>query len=313
MNIGLIDMDKKPRGKLFPNLALMKISAYHKSLGNSVEWYDPLNTNEKDIIYISKIFTYKEDYAYPLYANRVIRGGTGYYINRTLPKVIDRQYPDYSLYPEVDYAIGFLTRGCINKCSFCVVPKKEGAIRPYGSWERIKRPDSNEIVFMDNNVLASEYGIRQMRSMIGKDLVIDFNQGMDCMLVNDRIAKIISKLHWKRQIRFSCDKEYQMPYLEKSVNLLAKNGVKPYRIFVYVLGTTMESTIKRVEFLRQLGVDPFVQPLRDLKTNAEPPKEMKRYANYVNKKSNFKACDWKDYGNMAPTEDPNQISFMEEL
>lgn len=314
MNIGLIDMDKKPRGKLFPNLALMKISAYHKSLGNSVEWYDALSNNKKDIIYISKIFTYKEDYAYPLYANKVIRGGTGYYINRTLPKVIDRQYPDYSLYPEVDYAIGFLTRGCINKCSFCVVPKKEGAIRPYSSWDRIKRPDSNEIVFMDNNVLASEYGIRQMQSMIGKDLVIDFNQGMDCMLVNDRIAEIISRLHWKRQIRFSCDKEYQMPYLEKAINLLAKYGVKPYRIFVYVLGTTMESTIKRVEFLRQLGVDPFVQPLRDLKTNAEPQKEMKRYANYVNKKAEFNSYKWEDCGKHKGTKtDPKQLNFMEEI
>jgi len=167
---------------------------------------------------------------------------------------------------------------------------------------------------MDNNVLASEYGIRQMQSMIGKGLVIDFNQGMDCMLVNDRIAKIISKLHWKRQIRFSCDKEYQMPFLENAINLLAKYGVKPYRVFVYVLGTTMESTIKRVEFLRQLGVDPFVQPLRDLKTNAEPQKEMKRYANYVNKKAEFNSYKWEDCGKHKGTKtDPKQLNFMEEI
>lgn len=295
LKIGLIDMDKKQKGKVFPNLALMKISAYHKNLGNSVEWYNPFSNEKKDIIYISKIFTYKADYGYPLNADKIIRGGTGYYINRTLPKAIDSQYPDYSLYPEVDYAIGFLTRGCINKCSFCVVPKKEGSIRPYNSWERIKRPDSKKIVFMDNNILASEYGIRQMQNMVGKDIRIDFNQGMDCMLMNERIAKIMAELKWIDYIRFSCDKEYQIPYLEKSINMLAKNGVKPYRIFIYVLGTTMESTIKRVEFLRQFGVNPFVQPLRDLKTNKEPNRQIKVYANYVNKKSNFKACKWEDY------------------
>lgn len=295
MRIGLIDMDRKQQGKEFPNLALMKISSYHKALGNSVEWYDAFSNERKDTIYISKIFTYKADYGYTLNADKIIRGGTGYYINRVLPKAIDSQYPDYTLYPDVDYAIGFLTRGCINKCAFCVVPKKEGQIRPYNSWERIKRPDSKDIVFMDNNVLASEYGIRQMMSMVGKDIKIDFNQGMDCMLVNERVAKIISDLNWSRYIRFSCDKEYQIPYLEKTFDLLAKNGVKPYRIFVYVLGTTMESTIKRVEFLRECGVNPFVQPLRYIGHNNEPKREIKVYSNYVNKKSNFKSCKWEDY------------------
>lgn len=297
--IGLIDLGKKQKGKEFPNLALMKISAFHKSIGEDVKWYEPMdwqNDQKYSKVYVSKVFSFCDDYNYIINAEKVIFGGTGYYINRTLPKAIENCLPDYSIYPNVKHAIGFLTRGCINNCSFCVVPKKEGKMKICDSWQRIKRADSNEIVFMDNNVLASEYGIRQMQSMIGQDLKVDFNQGLDCMLVNERIADILASLKWISSIRFSLDKEYQMTYLEKSIKLLEGKGVKPYRIFVYVLGTTMESTYKRVEFLRNLGADPFVQPIIDLKSGTRnKDKELCTYANYVNKKAEFKSCSWKVY------------------
>ena len=300
MNIGLIDVDGKTNGDPFPNYALMKISAYYKSNGNNVEWYDQLKMEEVnaipyDIVYMSKIFNFSLDYQFNIKARQIVKGGTGYDISSKLPDEIENCKPDYSIYPNCDYAIGFLTRGCINKCSFCVVPKKEGNIRPYLTWQEIKRPDSKKIVFMDNTVLASEYAIEQMRSMIGKDIEIDFNQGMDVMLMTDEIAEIISKLKWIGQIRFSCDKEYQMPHIKKAVKMLSKYRVKPYKIFVYVLGTTIESTQYRVEFLRKLKVVPFVQPLRDIHKNIEPDKEISVYANYVNKKSEFKSCKWEDY------------------
>lgn len=300
MNIGLIDVDGKNNGNPFPNYALMKISSYHKAIGDSVEWYDQLKMEEEnaipyDIVYMSKIFNFSLDYQFNIKANNIIQGGTGYNIISKLPYEIENCKPDYSIYPKCDYAIGFLTRGCINKCSFCVVPKKEGDIRPYLTWQEIKRLDSSKIVFMDNNVLACEYGVEQMRSMIGQNIKIDFNQGMDVMLMTYEIAEIISKLKWIGPIRFSCDKEYQMSYIEKAVNMLAKYGVKPYRIFVYVLGTTMKSTQYRVEFLRKLKVVPFVQPLRDINENKTPDKEICVYANYVNKKSNFNSCKWENY------------------
>jgi hypothetical protein len=300
MRIGLIDVDGKSNGKPFPNYALMKISTYHKTIGDSVEWYDQLKMEEEnaipyDVVYMSKIFNFTPDYPLNIKARKIVMGGTGYNIKSMLPEQIENCKPDYSIYPNCDYAIGFLTRGCINKCSFCVVPKKEGDIRPYLTWQEIKRPDSSKIVFMDNNVLACEYGIEQMRLMIGQDIKVDFNQGMDVMLMTDEIAEIISKLKWIGQIRFSCDKEYQMPYIEKAVQMLNKYGVKPYRIFVYVLGTTMKSTQYRVEFLRKLKVVPFVQPLRDINENKTPDKEICVYANYVNKKSIFKSCKWENY------------------
>ena len=296
MKIGLLDLGRKKQGKIFPNFALMKISAYHKSIGNHVEWYNQCEAEieQYDVVYVSKIFSFVPDYSYFIKAKKVIYGGTGYYLNRVLPKAIKNCLPDYSIYPEVDYAIGFLTRGCVNNCYFCCVPKKEGELRPYDSWQRIKRPDSKEIIFMDNNVLASEYGIRQMQSMVGQDIRIDFNQGMDCIRVDERTAKIMAGLNWLRFIRFSCDKEYQMPYIEKAVNLLERHGNRA-EIFVYVLGTTMESTEKRVEFLRELQVKPFVQPYREIGSNKPVDKEIQAYARYVNMTAVFKTVSWHEY------------------
>ena len=118
MNIGLLAVDSR-----YPNLALMKISSYHKAQGDRVEWYNPLNRYDK--VYLAKVFTFTPDYAYFLNADEAERGGTGYDIGKVLPPEIDRAVPDYSLY-EIDkrVAYGFLTRGCPNRCKWCVVPQK---------------------------------------------------------------------------------------------------------------------------------------------------------------------------------------------
>lgn len=124
MNIGLIDVD----GHNFPNLALMKISAYHKAKGDTVEWCLPLA--HYDIVYQSKVFdeTYTKDIDWTPIADTIIKGGTGYGLDNTLPYEIEHMYPDYSIYPELtkDTAYGFLTRGCPRACDFCIVASKEG-------------------------------------------------------------------------------------------------------------------------------------------------------------------------------------------
>ena len=113
----------------------------------------------------------------------IVRGGTGYKNYGSLPDEIERTSPDYSIYPEIDYAIGFLARGCIRGCSWCIVPKKEGWIRPAATWEEIKRPDSRKIIFMDNNVLACGHGLQQIEAMGGQRVWVDFNQGLDARLI----------------------------------------------------------------------------------------------------------------------------------
>ena len=168
MRIGLIDVDGHSG---FPNLALMKLSAWHKANGDSVEWYEPLFAVEPfDKVHMSKVFTFTPDYPYPVNANEISRGGTGYKLyDVNLPNEIESIFPDYSIYPKFHFATGFLTRGCIRNCPWCIVPKKEGKLHAVNTWQNIKRPDSRDIVFLDNNVLASDHGITQIEDMIGKD------------------------------------------------------------------------------------------------------------------------------------------------
>lgn len=220
----------------------------------------------------------------------------GYGNYDSLPDEIDNVFPDYSIYPDVDYAIGFLTRGCIRKCPWCVVPKKEGMIHPYRTWREIKRPDSRNIVFMDNNVLACPHGIEQMRDMVGQPVRVDFNQGLDARLVTDEIAGILAGLKWIRQIRTACDTDANMDAIGTMVERLKAHGVKPYKVFVYVLVQDIQSAERRVQFLRELGCDPFAQPYRDFTTNAEPARELKDFARWVNDKAIFKTVkSFKEY------------------
>ena len=284
MLVGLHDSDATD----FPNYALMKISAWHKAQGDNVEWWWS-DLVHYDIVYMSKVFSdaYSPDVPEPMNADKVIKGGTGYGIYDELPQEIDDMFPDYSIYPNVDYAIGFLTRGCIRKCPWCVVPKKEGKIRPYRTWQEIKRPDSRDIVFMDNNVLACPHGVEQMKDMIGKKVRVDFNQGLDARLISPEIADILSRLKWIRQIRMSCDTDQMLDVCLTAIKHLQDCGVKPYRVFVYLLVQDIDSAERRAIALRDVGADCFAQPYRDFVNNTEPPDELKRFARWVNHKAIF--------------------------
>ena len=282
MRVGLHDSDDTG----FPNYALMKISAWHKARGDTVEWWNPLLTYDR--VYSSKVFTFTPEC--PYLPPDAIKGGTGYGKYDSLPDEIDDMFPDYSIYPKVDYAIGYLTRGCIRNCPWCVVPKKEGKIRAYRTWREIRRQDSRDIVFMDNNVLACGHGLEQMRDMVGEDVRIDFNQGLDARLITPEIAELLSRLKWIRFIRMSCDTDAMLDVVLEKARILDRSGVKPWRIFVYVLVQEIPSAEKRCIALRDAGMNPFAQPYRDFTTNAEPAEELKRFARWVNRKELFKSC-----------------------
>ena len=280
MRIALHDSDKTD----FPNLALMKLAAWHKMIGDEVSWFLPIMSYDR--IYSSKVFTFTpED---PYLPDDTIRGGTGYGNLEELPEEIDWMEPDYSIYPKVDHAIGYLTRGSVRNCPWCIVPKKEGYIKPYRKWAEIKRPDSRDIVFMDNNVLASEFGISQMEEMIGQNVRVDFNQGLDARLITPEVAKILSELKWiDGTIRMSADTNAMLKVVLDKIDLLKGYGVRPRRIFVYVLVQDIESAEKRCIALRDAGAKPFAQPYRDFENNIEPTKQMKDFAHWVNKKACF--------------------------
>lgn len=285
----------------FPNYALMKISAYHKSIGDTVEWFDALINSARpyDKIYSSKVFTFTDDDHF-LPMNSIV-GGTGYGLYDSLQQEIENVYPDYSVYPQVDYAIGFLTRGCPNHCAWCCVPKKEGTIKAYRTWEQVKRIDSRDIVFMDNNVLASEHGVEQIDALAfakhnSKQVRVDFNQGLDARLITREIAEKLSKLQWYAPLRMACDTKSQMPYLEQAVKYLREFKTTPRNYFCYVLVKDIDDAYERVEFLRNLGVDPFAQAYRDFGNNIQPTKEQKDFERWVNHKAIFKTVKWEDYG-----------------
>ena len=144
MKIALVDVDGHSG---FPNLALMRLSAWHKDRGDDVEWWNGFA--HYDRVYLSKVFTFTPDFDTVIDADEIITGGTGYKNYTSLPPDVEATPPDYSIYPQYQRAIGFLTRGCIRNCPWCIVPRKEGYIHPAATWEEIKRPDSREIIFLD--------------------------------------------------------------------------------------------------------------------------------------------------------------------
>lgn len=265
MRIGLHDAERDYfKNKKFPNYALMKISAWHKAQGDHVEWWNPLYRYDR--VYSSKIFDFTP--ADPYLPEDTVRGGTGYTdipVNRELPGEIDAMFPDYTIYPDCDFAIGYITRGCPNNCRWCVVPGKEGGIRPYRTWRELVRPDSDRLVLMDNNILACDYGIRQLKELAQSGYRIDLNQGMDARLVDDHIADILSQVSWIRFIRFSCDQKNQIAAVRSAIELLSDRGVRPYRIFIYLLVTAdIKDAADRVESLKTYtGINLYAQAERN--------------------------------------------------
>lgn len=294
MKIGLIDVD----GHHFPNLALGKISRFHKMQGDDVEWYDPFEHYDK--VYMAKVFTFTQEYEYSINADEVEKGGTGYDIHKTLPDFIDRLQPDYSIYNNVDNktAYGFLTRGCPNKCFWCIVPKKEGKQHPYMDVEEIAIEGRKNLILMDNNVLASDYGLQQIEKIIEKGYRVDFNQGLDARLVSDDVARLLSKVKFIQHIRFGCDTPKQIAECERAMQLIDKYRGKPFHYFLYmIIGSDIKECCERLSYSRNNKyVRIHGQPYRDFNNPHQViPQWQKDMARWSMRKELYATCDFKDY------------------
>lgn len=287
--IGLIDVDNTG----FPNLALMKISAYHKNIGDTVEF---VGLNNYDKTYISKIFSYTPDYIPPFaHLGEIIKGGTGYDLTTVLPDKIDDMLPDYSIYGITDKAYGFLTRGCNNNCKWCVVPRKEGKAKPYRDIEQLLQ-GRKKAILMDNNILATDYGITQIEKIINLGVRVDFNQGLDARLVTPEIAKLLSKVKWIRSIRFACDTNSMINPVIKAMELLVKYGIGKWRFNNYLLlNGDIESAYLRAKEMRRYGASISPQPYRDFRTKNTIPQWQKDFARWGNRKEIYRSIDFKDY------------------
>lgn len=270
----------------FPNLALMKLSAWHKSKGREVQAYRPGVFYQQ--IHSSKVFTFTPAPEMPAFTSC---GGTGWDFGVSLIDEIEHIRPDYRVYNK-DFSLGFLTRGCPNKCPWCFVPKKEGDIRAHADVTEFL--SHKDVVLMDNNVLACDHGIQQIEKMAGLNIRVDFNQGLDARRIDRNVAKRLSSLKWLKPLRLACDQKSQMEHIQKAVKHLRYYNCTPTRFFVYVLVKDIEDALERVMFLKGLGLDPFAQPYRDAQNSIEPTKEQRRFARWVNHKALFKSTTWED-------------------
>lgn len=292
MKIGLLAIDSN-----YPNLALMKISAYHKRSGDEVEWYNPLEHYDK--VYAAKVFTFTPGYGYFINAGEVEYGGTGFDVHKTLPDEIDRCTPDYSLYPTIDKrcAYGFLTRGCPNRCKWCVVPQKEGNIRPYMDVDDIAVDGRNRLVLMDNNVLASDYGLSQIEKIAEKGYHVDFNQGLDARLVTEETARLLARVKWIKRIRFGCDTYQQIAECERAMDLIQQYGYKGEFFLYCMLNDNFQESYYRVSYWKKYKkVLPHAQPYRSLTDrNQVIPQWQEDLARWSDRKELYRSCRFEDF------------------
>lgn len=285
LKIGLLDVD----GHNFPNIALMKISAWHKQQGDEVEWCFPMKHYDK--VYMSKVFTFTPDFNTCINADEIIKGGTGYYYpdgGDPLTNGIEHIYPDYKLYNIKDTAYGFLTRGCPRGCEFCIVEKKEGLCsRKVADLSEFWR-GQKEIKLLDPNLLACKGSEKLLKQLIDSKAWIDITQGFDIRLMTDERANLIKQLKIK-MIHFAWDKEKdEKNIIEKLKQFKKITGFDHRKLGVYMLtnfDTSFDYDLYRVYKLRELGYDPYVMIYEKWKA----PRKIRLLQRWVNNKIIFRS------------------------
>lgn len=291
MKIGLIDVDSHN----WPNLCLMKLSAYHKAQGHRVEWWK--TEGWYDVVYKSRVFTdtYSKDTFTVANAGKVILGGTGYGLKENLPDAVEHSYPDYALYPQYsDTAYGFLSRGCPRNCGFCIVSGKEGR-------KSVKVADlsefwdgQKEIKLMDANLLACRDHEKLLWQLAESRAWVDFSQGLDIRLMNPDNVSLLNKVRTKT-VHFAWDNpnEDLTGQFQKFLGLTAIRDKRRRRVYVLTnYGSTHEQDLYRVDTLRQIGFDPYVM-VYDRPSAPLITRHLQRWVN--NKRIFYTVEDFSDY------------------
>ena len=293
MKIGLIDVDSHN----FPNLCLMKLSAYHKARGDEVEWWNGFL--HYDRVYQSKVFddTYSDDMEFCINADDVIKGGTGYDLNNKLSDEVEHQYPDYSLYGIEDKSYGFLTRGCPRSCPFCIVAAKEGRkSRQVADLDEFHR-GQKEIKLLDPNLLACKEHERLLTQIADSKAKVDFTQGLDARLLTKDNIELINRINVKN-LHFAWDFMKEEKSVLMGGELYRRNARKKMSghgyATVYVLtnfDTSHEEDLYRVNVLRSMEMEPYIM----IYDKPHAPKITKHLQRYVNNRFIFYSVTWEEY------------------
>lgn len=300
MKIGLIDVD----GHNFPNIPLMKISAWHKNQGDSVEWYEPMFSGHMDKVYMSKVFSFSPDYEYFIDADEIVKGGSGYCISLVdgkevfdaskdiqLPDEIEHIYPDYSIYGITDTAYGFLTRGCPRGCDFCHVKVKEGLCsRKVADLSEFWNGQKN-IVLCDPNILACKDWKSLLQQLVDSKAWIDINQGLDIRLMTEEKAQMIKQMKIK-ELHFAWDRYEDKDFIIPKLKMFKEvTQIDIRKLIVFVLcnfDTTIEQDLERIYILRDLGYWAYVM-LYD-KEHIPKGHQLRKMQRWVNNRFIFAKC-----------------------
>jgi len=270
MKVLLIDADGD-----FPNLALMKLSTYHKNRGNDVRFG---SCDSPDLVYISCVFTWNRERALQAstyYPNSEIKfGGTGFNLSSKLNGDIENLKPDYSIYPYVDYSLGFTTRGCIRNCPWCIVPQKEGSIKKGSQLSEFVEPTFDKIILLDNNLLAYPKHRKILTELIELDKKTCFTQGLDIRLIEKKNANLLSQIKYydtgfkNRRLYFAWDDPKIENDVLRGIDILEQEGIRSDHLMFYILvcfNTTYDQDIYRVQTLIDLGIKPYVMLYNGIK------------------------------------------------
>lgn len=290
MKVLLIDVDST-----IPNLALMHISTWRKSLGYETGF----NISDPDEVWASVIFKanrHKVDGLRFYYPNAQIDiGGSGYDLRKRLPDEVSRMMPDYSIYPECDYDLGFTTRGCDRGCYFCIVPKKEGRFRINQHPSEFHDPSHRKIVLMDNNILLNKDWFFEVTDWIIENrLKVDFNQGLDIRLMDRDIAKRIRELSPIGKWHFAFDSMDYKDDVIRGIAMLNEAGVSVRNTanwYVYLHNdAAFDDALERCNILRENMALPYIMVNRD-SPRTQRMTDLKRWAH----PQIFFQTDFKDY------------------
>ncbi|MEE1255585.1 MAG: radical SAM protein [Lachnospiraceae bacterium] len=297
MRIGFIDCDQKNSKNPFPNLCIMKLSAWHKAQGDTTEWYEEF-TGEYDKVYVSKVFSFTPDYEYPINAKEVVYGGSGYAISmidgremynkeldKPLPYEIEHTYPDYGLYGITDTAYGFISRGCPRGCDFCHVKDMQGRMAHKVTDLSEFWNGQKNIVLLDPNISACKDWKEIFQQLIDSKAYVDFSQGLDIRLMTDEKIEMLKKIKCKG-VHFAWDRYEDRDIIVPKLKAFKQATQWDRRkIIVYVLCGDRERRItdhdlERIYTLREIGCWPYVM-LYD-KESLPRGHELKRLQRWVN-------------------------------